>query len=95
MARVLRTASAEADVLAIAEYIARDKPSAAEDWVEELDRILAQIAQSPLIGENVEYLVPGMRRHCFGRYLLFYVPVEGGIEFRRLLHGARKIESLF
>jgi plasmid stabilization system protein ParE len=51
MARIVRTASAKADVLVIAEYIARDKPDAAERWVEALDNTLIQIAKSPLMGE--------------------------------------------
>ena len=95
MARVIRSASAKADILAIAEYIAADKRSAAKRWVTKLDKTLGLIARYPLMGEAVEHLAPGMRRHCFGNYLLFYVPIEGGIELRRVLHGARKIEDLF
>ena len=95
MGRVIRTASAKADILAIAERIAEDKPVAAERWVMELDKTLALIAEQPLMGENVGHLAPDMRRHCLGNYLLFYVPVKDGIELRRVLHGARKIEDFF
>jgi toxin ParE1/3/4 len=72
MARVIRSASAKADVLAIAEYIAADKPSAAERWVTKLEKTLGVIAEYPMMGESVDHLAPGMRRHCFGNYLLFY-----------------------
>ncbi|MCI0332721.1 MAG: type II toxin-antitoxin system RelE/ParE family toxin [Planctomycetes bacterium] len=95
MARIVRAASAKADVLVIAEYIAADKPSAARHWVEELDKTLRRLARNPLMGEKVDHLAPGMRRQCYGNYLLFYVPIKGGIELRRVLHGARKIEDLF
>jgi toxin ParE1/3/4 len=95
MARVIRSASAKADVLATAEYIAADKPSAAERWVTKLDKTLGVIAKYPLMGESVDHLAPGIRRHCFGNCLLFYVPIDDGIELRRVLHGARKIEDLF
>jgi toxin ParE1/3/4 len=95
MARVIRTASAQSDVDAIAEFIALDKPLAAMHWIDELDKTLALLANSPLIGENIERFGLGLRRHCFGNYLLFYVPIKGGIELRRVLHGARKIEDLF
>lgn len=81
MGRVIRTASAMADILAIAEHIAEDKPVAAERWVMELDKTLALIAEQPLMGESVDHLARNMRRHCLRNYLLFYVPVEGGIEF--------------
>jgi toxin ParE1/3/4 len=94
MARIVRTASAKADVLAIAEYISRDKPDAATHWVEELDKTLALIARTPWMGEKVDHLARGVRRHCLGNYLLFYVRIEGGIELRRVLHGARNIEDL-
>ena len=95
MARIVRTDSAKADVLEIAAYIAADNPSAAERWVDKLDKTLSLIAKYPFMGEAVEHLAPGMRRHCLGNYLIFYTPIRDGIELRRVIHGARKIEDLF
>ena len=94
MARITRTDRAKYDVLAITEYIAARNPSAAERWVEELDRILHVIARQPEMGERVDHLSPDVRRHSLGNYLLFYAKIDGGIELRRILHGARKIEDL-
>ena len=79
----------------IADNIAVDSPLAAERWLDEIDQTLAVIAQHPFIGERVDHLAPGIRRHCSGNYLLFYKPIDNGIELRRVLHGARKIEDLF
>jgi len=31
----------------------------------------------------------------FGKHLVFYRPVEDGIEILRVIHGARDIEALF
>jgi len=95
MARIVRTESAKRDVAAIAEYIAVDNPSAAERWVDEIDQTLELIGRHPLIGERVDHLVLGVRRFSYGSYLLFYVPIDNGIELRRVLHGARRIEDLF
>jgi toxin ParE1/3/4 len=95
MARITRTESARADVVAISEYISQDKPYAAARWLEELDRTLDRLASNPFAGETVEHLAADMRRQCFGKYLIFYVPIKGGIEVRRILHGARRIEDLF
>jgi toxin ParE1/3/4 len=95
MARIVRAASAKADVLEIAEHIAADKPAAAKSWVSKLDKALERLAPNPLLGEKVDHLAPNVRRQCFGNYLLFYVPIQGGIELRRVLHGARRIEDLF
>ena len=83
MARAVRTASAERDILSIAGYIAGDKPIAAERWLDELDDVIVHLAHRPLLGEKVDYLSVGMRRYCFGKYLLFYAPIKDGIELRR------------
>jgi toxin ParE1/3/4 len=95
MPRIIRTDSAKADVVAICEYISADKPYAAARWLEELDKALDRLASNPLAGESVESLASNMRRQCFGKYLIFYVPTERGIELRRVLHGARRIKDLF
>ncbi len=95
MPRIVRTDRACADADEIAAHIAEDNPAAAERWLEELDRVLAFLSSNPEMGERVDYLAPGVRRHCLGNYLVFYVPISGGIEFRRALHGSRKIEDIF
>ena len=79
----------------IAVYIARDNPPAAERWLEGIDRLLRLLAGNPNLGQAVDHLRPGMRRHTYGRYLLFYKPQSDGILLYRVLHGARKIEDLF
>ena len=95
MARIIRTHPANEDILAIAEWIAEDNLPAAERWLDKIDQTLTLIAKYPLMGEAVEYLRPGMRRFCVGNYLLFYRPLEDGIELLRVLHGSRRIEDLF
>jgi toxin ParE1/3/4 len=95
MKRVVRTRSARADVAAIAWHIAEDNLHAAEGWLDEIDETLNLIAAFPEIGERVDHLTPGLRRHCVGQYLLFYFPLDDGIELRRVLHGARRIEDEF
>lgn len=52
---------------------------------------------------NIDICAPspslrGMRRsrvENFGDYLIFYRPVDRGIEVVRVIHGARDIEALF
>lgn len=95
MKNVVRTRSARADVTAIAWHIAQDSLPAADRWIDEIDEALQLLAAFPEISERVDHLGDGMRRHCVGQYLLFYVPREDGIELRRVLHGARRIEDFF
>jgi len=43
------------------------------------------------MGRKVEELAPNLRSFPIGSYLIFYRPVEDGIELIRVLHGARDI----
>jgi toxin ParE1/3/4 len=95
MARVDRFRRAEEDLLAIAEYIARDNPTAAVRWLDHIEEKLSLLAKYPMIGEAVYNIRPGLRRFSHGKYLIFYEPHENGICLVRVLHGARKIEDLF
>jgi len=36
-----------------------------------------------------------MRSFPFGRYVIFYVPLEDGIDVVRVLHSARDIDAVF
>jgi toxin ParE1/3/4 len=94
MARVDRFRRAEEDLLAIAEYIARDSPMAAARWLEQVEKKLELLATHPLLGEAVDHLHPNLRRFTHGSYLIYYEPQPLGITLVRVLHGARRIEDL-
>ncbi len=65
------------------------------EFYDEVDRILAMLARNPLMGEAVDHLLPGLRRHTLGKYLLFYRSLNEGLELIRILHGSRNIDKLF
>jgi toxin ParE1/3/4 len=94
MPRIVRTPAANRDFSIIAAYLADKSLNGALNWIEGIDRILDLLANNPLLGETVDHLGKGVRRHTFGNYLLFYRPIESGIEVQRILHGSRTIESL-
>ena len=93
--RVVITAAAKADLLAIRRYIGADNPTRAVSFVEELlDRCLA-LADTP----RAYPLVPryerfGIRRCVHGNYLIFYRLQPEQIEIIHVLQGARDIEAL-
>jgi addiction module RelE/StbE family toxin len=93
--KVVITAAAKADLLAIRRYIEADNPSRALSFVEELlDRCLA-LADTP----RAYPLVPryerfGIRRCVHGNYLIFYRLQPEQIEVIHVLQGARDIEAL-
>ena len=95
MPRVTRRPLAEADILEIWDYIADDSFAAADGWVDRLDEQFRVLATQPLMGRARDELATGVRSFPFGRYVVFYVPLDDGIDVVRVLHGARDIVAVF
>jgi toxin ParE1/3/4 len=64
---------------------------AADRLVDRFDATLQLLASAPHLGRSVEELAPSLRSFPIGNYLIFYRPIESGIELIRVLHGAREI----
>jgi addiction module RelE/StbE family toxin len=93
--RVVITAAAKADLLAIRRYIEADNPTRAVNFVEELLNRCLALADTP----RAYPLVPryerfGIRRCVHGNYLIFYRLQPEQIEVIHVLQGARDIEAL-
>jgi len=95
VAKVLRKPQAEADLIEIWTYIAQDSLASADKLLDEIDEKSQTLARSPFIGKACDELGPKIRSFPIGNYVLFYQPIEDGIEIIRVLHGARDIEALF
>lgn len=95
MARVTRRPLAAADILDIWDYIAEDGIDQADRWVDKLDEKLELIATQPLMGRARDELAAKVRSFPFGRYVVFYVPVDDGIDVVRVLHSARDVDAVF
>lgn len=95
MPRVTRRPLAEADIIEIWDYIADDSLAAADRWVDRLDEQFRLLAAQPMMGRARDELAPGVRSFPFGRYVVFYVPLDDGIDVVRVLHGARDIDAVF
>jgi len=95
MARVFLSTVAQADILEIWAYIADDNVGAADAWIDRLDEHLSLWASQPGIGRLRSELAPGLRSLPFGRYVAFFLAVDGGIEIVRVLHGSRDIDDQF
>ena len=83
------------DILDIWEYIAADSIVQADLWVDNLDRSLDLQATQPKMGREREELAPGLRSFAFGRYIVFFLPLEDGIDVVRVMHGSLDIEERF
>ncbi len=84
------------DLAQIWDYIGvvRGYPGAAHRQLEMLYEKFTLLARRPLMGQSCDNLRPGLRAFSAGAYVIFYVPIEGGIEVERVIHGARDISSL-
>jgi toxin ParE1/3/4 len=75
--------------------MAEDSIGRADAWVDLLDDKLRLLATQPLMGRIREELASGLRSLSFGRYVVFYQPLDDGIDVVRVLHSARDIDSQF
>ena len=95
MPQVTRRPLAKADIIEIWDYIADDSLVAADLWVDRLDEQFRLLAAQSMMGRARDELAPGVRSFPFGRYVVFYVPLDDGIDVVRVLHGARDIDAVF
>ena len=95
MAIVIYAPEADDDLIGIVDYIAREKPEAARDWLAKIRQASELLATQPGMGELREgFGVPGCRSFSVGNYVLFFRPIEGGIEVARVIHGSRDMRNL-
>jgi toxin ParE1/3/4 len=99
--RVLRTETALRDLDEQATFIQKDSPNAAIRFLAAADASFQRLASMPELGERQPF---GRKELAdlrvwqvrgFENYLIFYRPIEGGIEVVRVLHGARDIAAIF
>jgi toxin ParE1/3/4 len=95
MARATFAPAARSDLTEIAEYVAADSRKAAARLVASFKEQAALLARLPGIGRPRPELQVNVRSFPVGRYVLFYRPIEGGIEVVRVLHGMRDIDRIF
>jgi toxin ParE1/3/4 len=95
MGQTQRTVPAERDLLEIWVHIAEESFEAADRLLDTIDETCRKLADTPGLGRRREELAAGLRSFPVGNYVIFYRPIEDGIEVVRVLHGARSIENLF
>lgn len=95
MAEVFRSNLAELDLLEIWHFIAEDSENAADRFLNLIGEKCELLAEFPKMGRLREELAPGLRSFPVKRYVIFYRPVDQGIEVVRVLSGYRDIEAIF
>lgn len=81
--------AADADLTAIASYIARDNPPRALTFVDELEAACAKLRDFPQSGADRSEIRAGLRSRLHGNTVIFYTVDDTVIRIDRILHGAR------
>lgn len=91
--KVHRTPQAQSDLLDVWLYIAADNEAAADKLLDRVDHILAMLGDNPNAGRARPDLIAGIRSFPIGNYILFYRPVQDGIELVRFLSARLDIDA--
>lgn len=94
MARFIRTARAEEDLIEIWLRIAAESPAAADRLLDQFDDAFQVLADNPRIGAARPDLADGLRYLVVGQYLALYRLAGSDVEIVRIEHGARDLPSL-
>ena len=101
MARLVLSDFVELELAAIWEYIAADNPDAADRFLEAALRTFQTLARMPGMGRARKFPqarlrdLRSFRIEGFENHLIFYGPIQDGIEVFHVLHGARDLESFW
>jgi toxin ParE1/3/4 len=87
--------AASADLEEIWGFVAQDDPDAADRFIRTLVSRFPTLASMPYMGRQREELSARLRSFPVGSYVIFYRPIDDGIEVARILHGARDFPPLF
>jgi len=93
--RSLKRPEAESDLEEIWWHIAQDSPNNADSFLDRIQETCSALADYPQMGVSRAELTLNLRSHTVGNYLVFYFPLEDGIEIVRILHRSRDIERLW
>lgn len=90
------SAPARKDLTEIEEYIGKDNPQAAVDFVRRLIERCNDLSQFPGSGRRQDHVRSGYRSITEGDYVIFYLlPTVDVVEIVRVIHGKRDLGKAF
>ncbi|MGA2659024.1 MAG: type II toxin-antitoxin system RelE/ParE family toxin [Verrucomicrobiota bacterium] len=97
MARCILSEYVEPELIAVWEFIAIDNLEAADRFLEAAYGTFRELARMPGVGRPRQFAparlrdLRSFRVKGFVNYLIFYCPIEDGIEVLHVLHAARDL----
>lgn len=89
------TASAENDLDEIYSFLAQENPDYAVKVITKLSSKFNLLEKNPTAGRTRHDLLINLRYFPTKSYLIFYTPIENGIEIYRVIHASRDIDTIF
>ncbi len=90
------TVPASRDLERIIDYIAdRSNFDSAELFLDRVNEKCTMLSRFPSMGRKRDELMPDVRSFPVDDYLIFYSPIEGGVEILRVVSGYRDLDNLF
>lgn len=86
---------AQADLKEIWLYLAERNVDTARQVIAELLSKFRLLESNPALGRERHELIVNLRSFPYKKYLIFYLPINDGVEILRVLHAARNIEDVF
>ncbi len=95
MKRVKIGSLAREDLKHIWDYVAQHNRESANKLFKEFRSKFKMLDQHPNLGKQQDQFLINLRSFPFKDYVIFYQPLDDGIEILRVLHSSRDIKSLF
>lgn len=89
------TESARTDLKEIWSHLAKFNYDSANKALGELTKKFNLLAENPKLGRTHDEFIINLRSFLYKKYIIFYFPIENGVEIYRVIHSARNIEDLF
>lgn len=94
MSRYVLSRRADRDLDKVWDDIAEDSPRRADRFVRGLHAKFRKLAQQPGTGGSAERSPDDLRELTVKPYVVFYRPIDGGVEVVRIIHGSRDIDAM-
>jgi len=89
------TEPARKDLKEIWSHLAEFSHNSADKTLKDLAKKFNLLAENPKLGRTHDELIINLRSFPYKKYIVFYFPIENGVEIYRVVHGARNIEAIF
>jgi toxin ParE1/3/4 len=83
------------DLEEIIDYFSTYNIEAGERFINEFEKKCQSLANFSNMGRSYGHLKPSLRGLVLSGYIIFYRPMDDGIEIIRVVSGYRDLESLF